>query len=413
MRWRFIHPNRPADLRAKQATLQRIEDWWQRFAAAADSLDAKFSRKGDIDVVAFMRQHLGAIDPRLCWEYGAGLHQPGHRLVITPESNAQLRPIVDTLLERAPALPRWEFFPYRLPGSVPMAYHTVAARCSLPLQSAEVRLARGGGNRIDLTFRSPQYAGLTESAARHTAFVLAETLLGEELLDHWVGAIMTGGVSGGPPPLPSPGTVRPPPPPLPGPGMFLPLERLQPTFASLVDSIQDQLPDQPLHTMGLTTGAGTWTQFQVDAARQEGYPHRGDIFIGSSCMFEVTRAAARAGFWSGRFSRFDETFAYLKLDRTGVPRERWVPWRAAFEDALEPSLRSAAAGCIYAIATGMKYSYIDLALADVQRAVPILRQVLCKAQAPLNSWLLFSDPHLADEWVGIWDETPPPVQPAE
>ena len=37
-----------------------------------------------------------------------------------------------------------------------------------------------------------------------------------------------------------------------------------------------------------------------------------------------------------------------------------------------------------------------------------MRPVLREGRAPVRSWLLFFDPELADEWVGIWDETPPP-----
>jgi hypothetical protein len=57
---------------------------------------------------------LQAIHPSLMWEYGSAMRQPGHRLVITPESRRFLRPMVRTILERAPKIAGWEFYPYRL-----------------------------------------------------------------------------------------------------------------------------------------------------------------------------------------------------------------------------------------------------------------------------------------------------------
>jgi hypothetical protein len=58
--------------------------------------------------------------------------------------------------------------------------------------------------------------------------------------------------------------------------------------------------------------------------------------------------------------------------------------------------------------SGLRYAYIDLALLDVKRAVPVIRQVLSDCRAPLRSWLLFHDDDLAAEWIGIYRQTPPP-----
>jgi hypothetical protein len=63
---------------------------------------------------------------------------------------------------------------------------------------------------------------------------------------------------------------------------------------------------------------------------------------------------------------------------------------------------STASGCICATGTGLKYAFIDLALADIERAVPVIRNVLRKLKTPERSWLLFLEPELADEWVGVW-----------
>jgi len=48
------------------------------------------------------------------WEYGPAVRTKGHRLVITPESRKDFRQLVRTILDRAPDLPGWEFYPYRL-----------------------------------------------------------------------------------------------------------------------------------------------------------------------------------------------------------------------------------------------------------------------------------------------------------
>ena len=61
----------------------------------------------------------------------------------------------------------------------------------------------------------------------------------------------------------------------------------------------------------------------------------------------------------------------------------------------------------------MRYAYIDLALSDLKRAVPIIRQTLAERHAPVRSWLLFHDDELAAEWIGIHPQTPPPPSAIE
>jgi hypothetical protein len=386
MRWQFADSSIAEEATHRGDMLGRIDAWWTAFAARAGDLDAAFSRRGDLDIPAFMARHLQAVDPRICWEFGRSLRGTGHRLVITPESQRQLRPVVQTLLERAPALAGWEFYPYRPPESVEMAHVTVSARCGgMTAPDAEIRLTRGKGNRIDLTFCSAAFEPGSGPAA-YAAFVFAETLLGEEALDKWVGAVDAV-------PAPRSGLMS----KLFGKGgggreggLFLPLDRAKPTFDAVVSALRDQLPDRPLHEMNLTGSGAAWTSFEVKP--QEGHADSGrdDIFIGSSAAFGLTEAAAGPGFHSGRFSRFGETFCYLKLRHEGIPRDRWVDFRAAFEDALEPALRRSKAGCVYATATGLTSSYIDLAVSDLPGAIDTIRAVLRPLDVTKQSWLCSS-----------------------
>jgi hypothetical protein len=103
-----------------------------------------------------------------------------------------------------------------------------------------------------------------------------------------------------------------------------------------------------------------------------------------------------------------EWFCYLKLDAMDVPSEHRVEFRAQFEDALNPQLLQAGVGGCIGGGSGLRYSYVDLALTDVNRAIPIIRQVLASCRAPLRSWLLFFDDELAREWVGVYQQTPEP-----
>src|SRR5262245_26245366 len=112
-RWKFLDPSLPEEAAHQRSLLTKIEDWWTAFAGRTQRLDDLFKQKNQWDLPAWMGRHLQAIHPRLMWEYGPALRGKGHRLVITPESARQLRPLTDAIIERAPRLKGWEFYPYR------------------------------------------------------------------------------------------------------------------------------------------------------------------------------------------------------------------------------------------------------------------------------------------------------------
>jgi hypothetical protein len=107
---------------------RKIDDWWHQFACKANDLDDLFSHRSEWDLPAWMERHLQAISPDLMWEFGRAVRGDGHRLVITPEAEKHLRPMVQTLLERAPSLSGWEFYAHRLPEDLEMAHQMVTVR---------------------------------------------------------------------------------------------------------------------------------------------------------------------------------------------------------------------------------------------------------------------------------------------
>jgi hypothetical protein len=321
--------------------------------------------------------------------------QAGHRLVITPEGARWLRPLVRTVLERAPRINGWEFYPYRLPEDVPGTIRTVEARVGVNITGAVIGASAGPGRKIDLMYAFPQQPELDEQTAFNAAFVATETLMGEQTLDTWIGGIgLLDGQNGS--------GNRP-----------LPLDRAQATVGALIRSIQEQLPAERTQDIGIEEA--NWSMLELEPEPAEDYPARADLLCANTHNVELYQAAfGPYPFASGCHSRVGELFCYLKLDGIDVPREEFVAFRSQFEDALNPALLAAGAGCCCGGGSGLRYAYIDLALTDLAKAVPVIRQTLAQHRAPLRSWLLFLDSDLAAEWVGIYGQTPqPPVNEEE
>jgi hypothetical protein len=400
MRWQFIDPNNRSEAAERAAVTARIDSWWREFQAKTGDLAALFSRKAKWDLPEWMAQHLSAIHPNLMWEFGPAARNGGHRLVITPETNHHLRPLVRAILGRAPAIAGWEFYEYRLAEKLESTQLTVQGRTGIDIGEFKARASRGDQQRVDLVYTSPTVADEEDSPANNAAFVATETLLGEQCLNNWVGAI---GVT---PPPRAKGIKSHFGGGAPEPNGFHELASLKPTVDALIDSIREQLPARPHHEWVETA---EWSMWQLQPEEADDYFEQQDLFIGKSANADQWTAGHTGGLFSSeRFSRCGETFCYVKLDGSeGLPEGGFAD-KAEIEDALDAVLKPAKLGCNFGGGTGLRYSYIDLALTDVDRGIQAVRQRLRAGKAPKRSWIQFFDSDLATEWVGVYDDTPPP-----
>lgn len=408
MRWLYLDASNREEATRYTAVVRRIDAWWKAFAAKSEAIGELFARRSDWDLPEWMDRHLHPISPDLMWEYGPGLKGRGHRLVITPETRRHLRPLVQTILERAPELAGWEFYPYRLAEDVEMANHTVQGRTGGDLTGTVAAAMIGEHHRINLRFSSSITTGADDQQALHNAFVATESILGEELLDKWIGRIDVE-------PLPEPAGIS----KLLGRGRrtgpsFMSLDRLKSTVESLIAAVQDQLLDAPMFTFdwgddSAESGA-EWTMFELKPVKADDYPRRQDLFVAVTVNEGLWRSCREhTSFYSERFSRHGECFCYLKIDGSAGLADCSFPDRSSMEDALNDALIPARAGCVIGGGTGLRYSYIDLALADVDVAIPIVTSCLCAGNIPRRAWLLFFDAPLQHEWIGMYADTPAPL----
>src|SRR5262245_7694316 len=392
MRWQFADPTNAEEAAYVKETVAAIDRWWQAFQSKTTDIDRLFKGKSSFKLPEFMQDTLQDIHPGLMWEYGRALRGPGHRLVITPESQRYLRPMVRTVLERAPKLEGWEFYPYRPAETADDTIETVKARVGVDISGALIDSAVVPGRKVDLAFAFPGHR-FKEETAMQAAFVATETLMGEQMLDTWIGQIGLLDEE-------SSEERRP-----------LPLDRAQATVAALVRGSIDQLPTTKSTDISVDDG---WATVQLDPPEEaEDYQARSDLYVAATHDVELFQAM-RSGqpFSSACHSKLHEMFCYLKIDAAGVESSDRVAFRYGFEDALNPLLVEAGVGGCIGGGTGLRYAYIDLALTDIKGAAPIIRKTLSQQQAPLRSWLLFHDDDYLAEWIGIYGQTPePPTVP--
>ncbi len=375
-----------------------IAAWWQAFTAAEALIDALFSGQDrSFDLVGFMRRHLGAVSEDICWEFGPAIAGKSHRLVFTPEAKRHLRPLVGALLSSAPPASRFEFYPYRRPEPMAAAEFTMKGRTGWEsIGAIEYEIRPGRFNTLDLHYYLPWDGEERELTGK--ALVLTETLLGEERLDKWVGAIHARRKA-------EPGLMA---------KFGLAAKPPGQSIAGLRDDVEARIAAaraalQPFRQLVASEDA-KWSLFKFEPQKAADYAGKDDIYVAPSVSADLLQATVQGGssFYFERFSA-DETFLYLKTDGTADDLNQEVFGdRSTIEDALNDALGAAGLGCTIGGGTGIRYSYVDMAVTDLGAAVSLIRATLQAGKMTRRSWLLFQDADLRSEWIGIWDDSPMP-----
>jgi hypothetical protein len=260
----------------------------------------------------------------------------------------------------------------------------------LELRQAGIEARIGRHQKIDVLYAFPNETW-SEDEARNVAFVLTETLLGEETLNGWIGTIDAI----------DPRELG---------HRWLPLERAGDTVSAVAQSMLEQLPAEPLFR--ISKAQAKWLSYKLQPEHGAGdYPQRSDLIIGTSCSERLIESFVSSRLFDSRcHSRCGEYFAYLKIDAAEVPSEHRVEFRASLEDPLDAALMQAGLGGVIGGGSGIRYSYVDLSLVQVMQAVPLIRQILAQHRAPVRTWLLFFDSQFEKEWLGVYPQTPPPPE---
>lgn len=258
-----------------------------------------------------------------------------------------------------------------------------------------VRAGFSRGHLLDVVLKLPGGRGTAnEIDAGET---LLELMLGEADVEDWVGELSV---------VPAPrGGALSVLPSSPEPHVF-PLVELPLAVGAAVRGLYEGLPEQPLWATG---GEQTWSLLELDVERADDYPAQADVALSTTFMPEMLKCyLAGSPFASRRFSRHGELFAYLKCESAGGDSRAALAARRVLEDALDAALVTERCGRVVGSGMGVLYSYVDFALASVDRAIAVVQTVAARVGLPERSWMLFCDTALEREWVPMFPRSPAP-----
>ncbi len=160
--------------------------WWIDSGAAlvADAI----ARDEPTEMSAVLFERIGRIHADLEWELGPGLHAE-HVLIVTAAGNPSLRAIARRWLRAAPPSDQtWEYADLRRPG--PASTIRFDGLPPIPIDAAVVSV-EADASTIHVGVHHPSFPELPIDVQRRVTFLMLDLMLGEEMVETWVGAIDT------------------------------------------------------------------------------------------------------------------------------------------------------------------------------------------------------------------------------
>jgi hypothetical protein len=173
-----------------------IRDFWNWFSTNQNDIQFQLDNNNTESLVRDMNARVNAISPILAWEVGPGIVAP-YMLVFPTEGDANRRPMIERILGLAPRLAAWEFHTSRpsrrflrevhLPDKG-MKFDTAGWRFELTQEVSS--------DRLKLDIFDDELSGIDRKIALTAVFILLDAVLGEDVVERWIGDINISSSSG-------------------------------------------------------------------------------------------------------------------------------------------------------------------------------------------------------------------------
>jgi hypothetical protein len=226
---------------------------------------------------------------------------------------------------------------------------------------------------------------------------LVRAVLGDRLFETWVGAVHTSVE-------PRLGSLRVL--DVRAPRSKLQVQELFDTVAAAVRGVLSGLPERSYAERARVAGQATeeWTMLEVEPSPDAAGGRKEDLVLASTCTPELLRCFLdEAPCASRRFSRAGESFVYVSYTDELTSMEQRLARRSELESALSAGL--AGEGAVTGVGLGVRTSYLDVALCNLERGLKCLVSNLREHGAPRDSVVQFFDSELSEEWLSIWPDS--------
>lgn len=383
-RWSTVDKSYPPEVRLKEKTIEHIEQFWSDFKRDQTTITLAFenlsseSGKANAEILLnWMKEHLEVIDPVIKYEFVQVRGTDTKRIDFSASGHDEVVPICKCLVAKAPKIKNWQFSSSMqplLPAAIAGEFKRRKGRD--PIQF-EASVSISPKNKLDVIFTSPEF-GNDEADNVEACRALSEFSVGEENDDLWLGTI-----------TPKNGSLM---------GQFNCANNAQQYAKAFNEKKKELLASLP----------GT-PYFKQDLSKTEEVNFSGKKRLSMKTALKKLAETLGAGgrFHDVQFSKNGERFAYLKVPNAKDLQS--IGQVEALGKELDAELRKAQAGCVFGVGIeSPDIIYLDIALADLEKATPVLKSFSESHKLAHDTALRFYDCVWRNEWVGMFDDAKKP-----
>jgi len=175
---------------------EAISAFWRWFSNHHRDVEAALDRNNTAGLTQQMNAQIDKLSSEIAWEIGPGLVKP-YMLVFPTAGGEESKVAVGRIMERAPRIEGWEFHASR--PTRPYPPEIQLPEQGLTIQTLDwhfVLKATPNADRFDLQILDDKLASLDERTALTAVFILLDSVLGEDMVERWIGDIKVGKASG-------------------------------------------------------------------------------------------------------------------------------------------------------------------------------------------------------------------------
>lgn len=383
-RWVFNDSKRPEEASYKSDLISKIDTFWREFEKNKDKLNPKINEDVTEFAPAFMDKYLHCMYPALMWQIKGDPNDKNiTNLTITAEAIPPLRPIIDTMMERAPKLKEWRFHRYRPAFAPDEIVDGLQTTHQSKLTAYEAKCELTPTHKIDVTIFSPDFEDSDNDT--QDGYKICELALGEENTDRWAGKFKM---------------------------IKRAVKKDVPTatkefvqeFNALKQSVLAHLPDKPYYDFDWQKRA---KYFYV--LRDSNNP---DEMKFTKDAVDINKCIDDKPFHSDRYSKTGEKFCLLISAANNKLKNQ-----AEFDEFLneiDDEMKKAQCGGTWGHKNeisdkGVGSFDVDLFVSDIPKCTGVLKKIIERRGFSHDSLIIFHDTDLSYEWIGLFDDTTPPL----
>jgi hypothetical protein len=181
-----------------------ISSFWCWFSEHHHDVEAMLDRDETTELSRQINTRINLLSPELAWEIGPGLVEP-YMFVFPTAGDSERKAVVGRIMEKAPRIEQWEFHTSRptrpFQPEVQLPDRGVSFRTSAWLFTLKPSRT---SDRFELQIFDDSLASFDEKTALTAVFILLDAVLGEDIVERWIGNIRVLPSSAGPDGLPMP-----------------------------------------------------------------------------------------------------------------------------------------------------------------------------------------------------------------